>query len=296
MTWRVELGGVSRGIGLAPREAVSPRWRRGPRVRSGAGALGSAPICRAASMTIPQPARVVERAGTEVPGVQVRAEQHDLLGRLAARDLPDHVGRLRVGQRAAGQREAHAHRPAPRQPRQQAGVGRRERGGGDRRDVLLVVRPTGVRQAAVVGADRAHQEPDRAELRERRGRSVGTHASGRAVARAVGRARRLPVDEGDLAADRVPLRGELLERLDPDDLALEAPLRCGDRCRRGPSARDSGTMARSPRPSRFPAARPSRRLFRPARSNSPAPSGSRARPQHPRGLRGIPAAAGPPDP
>ena len=120
-----------------------------------------------------------------------------------------------------------------------------------------------VRHAAGVRPDRAHEEPDRAELRGR-GRTGGTHVPGRAVARAVGRARGRLIDECDLAADRVGLFGELLERRGPNDLALEAPFRRGDAPPRAVVA--SGCRAADvTSPSRRRACRPSRRPSRRAR-------------------------------
>ena len=58
------------------------------------GRRPSAWICRATSRIKCHVAAVVEGAGAEVPRVEVRADDHDLVGLLAAADLADHVGAL----------------------------------------------------------------------------------------------------------------------------------------------------------------------------------------------------------
>ena len=69
------------------------------------------------------PGAVVDGAAAEVPGVEVRAEDHDLSGRFPSRYLADHVGRFGVRPRAA--RRARCARARGRPPRAGARAGRR---------------------------------------------------------------------------------------------------------------------------------------------------------------------------
>ena len=110
---RRELRGVSLGVGLAALQAVLLVGEEddadgAPRLLRHEADLPRGLDDDAAAR------RVVDRAGAEVPRVEVRAEQDDLLRPLAAGDLADDVGRLGVRQRPAPEREAHAHGTAPR--------------------------------------------------------------------------------------------------------------------------------------------------------------------------------------
>src|SRR5690606_23317506 len=102
--------------------------------------------------------RVVDRAGTQVPGIQVPADQHDFVRTLAAGDLADHVVRGRHAVPPAVQREAYVDRLAQRQqPGQLFRVGYRQCRGRDRLQAFLEAGAARVRVAVRVGAGRAHQ-------------------------------------------------------------------------------------------------------------------------------------------
>src|SRR5262249_42930820 len=141
---------------------------------------------------------------------EVRAEDDDLVRTLAPGNLADDVRRLAVRTPAAVEREADAHGPAPREEvREHVGVGDRERGRGDLRGAVPVVEVAGVGKAVVVGADRTDEHADGAD-RGRARRPLGAVYDGLAVAGAVLRTLGPDVVEDDAAADRVPLRLELL--------------------------------------------------------------------------------------
>ena len=76
---RPKLGLVRLGVGAARPRCRTPRWRRGRPGSSAAASSGSSEIRRAVSIMMAQPAAVVDRAGPQVPGVEVRAEEHDLV-------------------------------------------------------------------------------------------------------------------------------------------------------------------------------------------------------------------------
>jgi hypothetical protein len=83
-------------------------------------------------ITIATPGAVVVRALAHVPGVEVCAEQHHLLGALASAQLGEHVRVLRLGPHLAGELEPHRHAlPRLEQPHHLIGVLGGERGGGD---------------------------------------------------------------------------------------------------------------------------------------------------------------------
>src|SRR3546814_8079147 len=72
---------------------------------------------------------VVDRAGAQVPGVEVAAEQDHFVRALAAGDLADHVLRGVLAVETAVERDAHAGRAQTDQERGLAGIDRRQRGG-----------------------------------------------------------------------------------------------------------------------------------------------------------------------
>ena len=39
---------------------------------------------------------IVDRADSRIPGIEVRAENHDFIGEVGARNFADHVGRARL--------------------------------------------------------------------------------------------------------------------------------------------------------------------------------------------------------
>ena len=184
---------------------------------------------RPASRAIAHAGAVVHGPRAEVPRVEVRADQHDLAGPLAAGHLADHVGALGVGQGVGGERQVHAHRlPLGEDAVERLRVGDRERRGGDL--VLVLGLGAGVRQAVVVRADRAQEHGHRAELRGLPGAVVAV-AHGLAVAGTVARPAHLGIEEDDLPAHRVGAElPQLLDVRGLDDVGVDPA------CRRGNAA------------------------------------------------------------
>ena len=169
---------------------------------------------------------VVDRAGAEVPGIQVPPDQHDFFRSLAARDLADHVVRGRGAVPADVERDAHADRLAQcQQAGELVGIGDGQCRRGDRREAFLVARAAGVRVAVRVGAGGAHQVTDRAGA-DRGGGAARTHLRAGAVAAAVARARHLVIDERDPARQRTGRRRlQRCEVGEADDPALDRAAR-----------------------------------------------------------------------
>src|SRR5690606_15889316 len=124
---------------------------------------------------------VVDRPGALVPGIQVAADQHDLVGPAAAGDLADHVLRGVFAVPAAIQRHAYARAGIERdQARELVGVRVGEGGGGNRLQALGETGDAGMPEALVAGAGRAHQEGAGTGA-DRRGGAGAAQARGRAV-------------------------------------------------------------------------------------------------------------------
>jgi hypothetical protein len=109
---------------------------------------------------------VIDRAGAEVPGVEVAADEDDLVRPFAAADLRDHVRRFDIRQRAWREHEMHAHAlPFLQEPIDEHRVFRRHRRRGDLRKLRIVVKRAGVRRAQRRRADRANERGHGAEFR-----------------------------------------------------------------------------------------------------------------------------------
>ncbi len=104
------------------------------------------------------------------------------------------------------------------------GVGRRERGGRDLRELLVIDRDPRVRETRVGRRDGADQEADGAELRSARGPRRADR-DGLAVSGAVARAARPLPREDDLSLRALAERVDSVERLRLDDVGLDAALR-----------------------------------------------------------------------
>src|SRR5690606_23166638 len=79
---------------------------------------------------------VVDRAGAQVPGVQVRGDHHELVAATTTGDLADHVLRGVFPVEAHVQGQLHGDRAALQQPVELVGVGQRQGGRGDRLHTL----------------------------------------------------------------------------------------------------------------------------------------------------------------
>src|SRR5690606_5833049 len=153
---------------------------------------------------------VVDRPGALVPGIQVAADQHDLVGPAAAGDLADHVLRGVFAVPAAIQRHAYARAGIERdQARELVGVRVGEGGGGNRLQALGETGDAGMPEALVAGAGRAHQEGAGTGADRRRGTGAA-QARGRTVAVPVAGALHAVVHERDLPGERA--RACLLQR------------------------------------------------------------------------------------
>jgi hypothetical protein len=74
---------------------------------------------------------VVLRAGAEVPGIEVRAEQHDLIGPFASAELRHHVTGFERAAGTVGDLQPNAHRTVRRKPGQASRLLARYYGRGD---------------------------------------------------------------------------------------------------------------------------------------------------------------------
>ena len=117
---------------------------------------------------------VVRRARARIPRIEVAADEHDLLGLLAALDLADDVEGFDVGIELRLHLEAHADLHAAIDEALDAiGVLRGDRRGRNLRDVVGVVHAAGVRRAQAHRADRAHERRNGAVTRRHR-RAAGS--------------------------------------------------------------------------------------------------------------------------
>jgi hypothetical protein len=166
---------------------------------------------------------VVDRPRSQVPRIEMRAEQDDLVGPLRPADLPDDVraGHVRLG--AASEGETHRDRPRAGQPLEQVRVGRGERGGGERRPVVELHHP-GVGQPGARRADAPDQDGRRPEL-PRLDRSPEPDRDRLSVARSVARPLHPLGEEHDPAADGLRRkRRQALDVLRRDDGRLDSRL------------------------------------------------------------------------
>ena len=120
-------------------------------------------MCFAAAVVIATSRAVVDRAGREVPAVEVAADkQHRRLG-IAPRHFGNDIARMRALGFFAHQRQVHRDRlPALEDANQLLGIGDRKRAGRDGLCAVGEILHAGVRVAVMVGADRAHDDADRA--------------------------------------------------------------------------------------------------------------------------------------
>ena len=144
---------------------------------------------------------VVLRPFADVPRIDVRADDDDLVGQLAAAQLGEHIEGWRVGARAVFQNQVHRDRAARGEAGQQLGVLDGQRGGRDLRSGPVVHLP-GVRRAEAGRRQRANERRDRAQRRRPRRPldPVGDRLS--VAGGCVSRAREGVVEEDDLPADR----------------------------------------------------------------------------------------------
>ena len=56
---------------------------------------------------------VIDRARSQIPGIEVSRNDNDLLGMFATLDVPDHVKAFDIGKLLWGQGDAHFHRSLP---------------------------------------------------------------------------------------------------------------------------------------------------------------------------------------
>ena len=111
------------------------------------------------------------------------ADQHDLVGKFAAANLADDVGRFDVGFEARLHPQPHANTPpAVGQPLHALGVLGGDRRGRNPRRILRVGHVAGVRRAQADRANRANQRGDR-PVTCRRARAAGAVLIGLPVAR-----------------------------------------------------------------------------------------------------------------
>jgi len=105
---------------------------------------------------------VIDRAGAQVPRIQVTTDHHHFLRQAAAGDLADHVVRGRRTIPATVQRHLHRGAATGQQARQLVGIGHRQCRRWHRGQAIIETGDAGVRHAVGVGTGRAHQEADRA--------------------------------------------------------------------------------------------------------------------------------------
>ena len=173
---------------------------------------------------------IVDRAGAEIPGIQVAADHHHFVRLRTAGDFTDHVLRGVFAFPAAVQLELHPHRAACSEPGELVRIRQRQRRRGNRRKPVLEPGHAGMRIAMRIGAGRTHQVADRAGL-DRRGWAGAAHASAGAVAAAVLRPRHPIVDEGNLAGQRTGC-GLLqrVQRFETHHLGFHAATRAAAEC------------------------------------------------------------------
>ncbi|KAG1390480.1 hypothetical protein G6F59_015187 [Rhizopus arrhizus] len=127
---------------------------------------------------------VIDRAGAQVPRIQMTANHHHFLRQAAAGDLADHVVRGGRAIPAAIQRHLHRGAATGQQARQLIGIGHRQCCRRHRRQAVIETGDTGVRHAMRVGTRRAHQEADRA-LADRLRRALAADRAATAVVAAI---------------------------------------------------------------------------------------------------------------
>jgi hypothetical protein len=160
----------------------------------------------------------------------VRAEQHDLLRAVRARNLADHIGGAFGGQVARRRPESQPHGFAGSTELafERIGVGVGDRECRYARRIGRVTQTAGVREAQVARAHRADHDADRAEFGSR-GRAERAHAHGAGIARAIASAVHAQVEKDDLSLRRIRGQGgERIEVLDQDGFGFEAFGGCTD--------------------------------------------------------------------
>ena len=165
---------------------------------------------------------VVDRAGAEIPGIEMAADHDDFVGQFAPADFADDVVGGLLAVQTGIDVQADLHRlAAAKHVRQQVGVGIRQR---RRRNLLPAIGIThhaGMRHAVRIGADRADDHGDRALLRGFVGAAAACGDS-RSVAMAVLETLHAVADVGDLAFQAAfRCRLQRIERGEFDDFGIE---------------------------------------------------------------------------
>jgi hypothetical protein len=113
-----------------------------------------------------RPSAIVSRAGANVPGIEVAADDDDLVRPLAPAHFRDDVRRLDVGVHGGIHRQAETHSLAPRghacQTRRVFPRNRRRR---DPRHTVAIDQHAGVRRAKAFRPNRSNERRDRAGRR-----------------------------------------------------------------------------------------------------------------------------------
>ncbi|MNV06412.1 hypothetical protein D3C71_967890 [compost metagenome] len=175
---------------------------------------------------------IINRAGAQVPRIQVTADHHHLLGQAATGDFADHVLRGVAAVPAAIQCDADAGGAACNQTIELVGIGAGQRRRRYRRQAFVETGDAGVRHAVRVGAGRTHDVTDGA-LADGLGRTPAAHGAADAVVLAAAAAVHGEVDIGDLAGQRTFRRR--LQRIQAFEAhhfgfhgACRAAAECGD--------------------------------------------------------------------
>ena len=203
---------------------------------------------------------IVDRAGAQIPAVEMPADQDDARRGIAAGHFGDDVARFAASPIWRGvSTQLQPHRLAALQHALELlGVGQRQRGGGDRLHAVGQVGAAGVRVAVMIGADRADHDRRRALASPRSpGPTRRAAPNGRSYDPSCV-ARHRVADEGDLALQAAVGRGlQIGERREIDDLGRQP--RGRRRARIAERGRASASAGRATRPRRSP-----RRAPRPA--------------------------------
>ena len=119
---------------------------------------------------------IVDRAGRQVPRIQMAGDDHHLFRMLRALPVCNHVRRLHRRQRLGRQGQVHLHLALRCQILQQIGVFGSHGGRGNLLQSGRVVRHAGMRQPVVCTAHRTHQRGNRAQRsRNTRGSTAIDH-------------------------------------------------------------------------------------------------------------------------
>ena len=107
---------------------------------------------------------VIVRAAAEIPGIEVGADQDDLVGQFTAAQLADDVVALHVGERFAVKFEPHSHRTSLQQRAELLGILSRQSRSRHLGDRIVVAHRTRVWIAIDRRRDRSHQRRERTHL------------------------------------------------------------------------------------------------------------------------------------